>query len=278
MSTASNEKNSISWHLPAERATRAAFGEAGVERGSPALRRDARGQGSARYWVRHPAPRTLPPLGAGDELRGLRPGTPPWVVLGPALGRGSWNCYYPPARRAGRGCLRFLGPTGSRAFRGTWALLGARLSTARAWRQLGLCARGVEPGPPRQGRALGGGPGPGARGAEAAAAGVGMSGSSKVVLGVSVVLTAATVVGVHMKQRQDQQVGVTCPRLRARAAAEAWGLGSGSAWCRFLLAFPFSPPTSEAERPLPGASGKCGRWSPVLWAGPAPAPRVSKRW
>lgn len=226
-----------------------------------------------------PPPRTLPPQEAGDELRGLRPGTPPWVVLGTALGRGSWKCYYPPARRAGRGCLRFLGPTGSRAFRGTWVLLGARLSTARAWRQLGLCARGVEPGPPRQRRALGGGPGPGVRGAEAAAAGAGMSGSSKVVLGLSVVLTAATVAGVHMKQRQDQQVDVTCPRLRARAAAEAWGLGSGSAWRRFLLAFPFSPPAfPEAGRPLPGASGKWGRWSPVLWAGPAPAPRVSKRW
>ena len=99
------------------------------------------------------------------------------------------------------------------------------------------------------------------------------------VLGLSVVLTAATVAGVHMKQRQDQQVGVTCPRLLARAAAEAWGLGSGSAWRRFLVAFPFSPPpSSKAGRPLPGASGKWGRWSPVLWAGPAPAPRVSKRW
>ncbi|XP_057401065.1 IQ calmodulin-binding motif-containing protein 1 isoform X5 [Balaenoptera acutorostrata] len=78
-------------------------------------------------------------------------------------------------------------------------------ATARAWWQLGLCTRGVEPGPPRQRRVLGGGPRPGALRAEAAVAGVGMSGSSKVVLGLLVVLTAATMAGVHMKQRQDQQ-------------------------------------------------------------------------
>ncbi|KAJ8796684.1 hypothetical protein J1605_017787 [Eschrichtius robustus] len=68
-----------------------------------------------------------------------------------------------------------------------------------------LIQNGVEPGPPRQRRVLGGGPRPGALGAEAAVAGAGMSGSSKVVLGLLVVLTAATMAGVHMKQRQDQQ-------------------------------------------------------------------------
>lgn len=93
-------------------------------------------------------------------------------------------------------------------------MLGSRLlapgSGGRRTRRLGLCARGVEPGPNRRRRALCGGLcASGKRVREAAAASAGMSRTSKVVLGLSVLLTAATVAGVHVKQQWDRQVGVT---------------------------------------------------------------------